>query len=102
MSAKDFRTWGGTTIAGITLFNLGKPSSEEEAKAFRAQAYEEVAENLGNTVAVCKDYYVHPKIMTSYEDGLLIPHFKSVYKSEEKSPNRMSLGEYAAWTLLQL
>ena len=46
MSAKDFRTWGGTTIAGTTLFNLGKPRSEEEAKTFIAQAYEEVAENL--------------------------------------------------------
>lgn len=102
MSAKDFRTWGGTTIAGTTLYDLGKPSSEDEAKAFMIHAVEEVAENLGNTVAVCKEYYIHPKIMSLYEEGRLIPHFDKIHKSDEKGPNRMSIGEYAAWTLLQL
>jgi DNA topoisomerase I len=101
MSAKDFRTWGGTTIAGAVLYQLGSPDSEGEAKAFVSQAFDEVADNLGNTVAVCKQYYIHPKILTSYEDGTLIPHFEKIYKSNNKSPNRMSLGEYAAWTLLQ-
>lgn len=100
MSAKDFRTWGGTTIAGITLYELGEPNSEGEARAFLSQAYDEVADNLGNTIPVCKQYYIHPKIVESYENGTLIPHFDKIYKSNEKSPRRMSLGEYAAWTLL--
>jgi len=100
ISAKDFRTWGGTTIAGITLYELGEPSSEGEAKAFLSQAYDEVADNLGNTVPVCKQYYIHPKIVESHENGTLIPHFEKIYKSNDKSHQRMSLGEYAAWTLL--
>jgi DNA topoisomerase I len=102
MSAKDFRTWGGTTIAGDTLYKFGPPSSEEEAKTFLAQTFEKVAENLGNSVAVCKQYYVHPKIISSYIEGRLIPHFEKTYKSDEKSPDRMSFGEYATWTLLQV
>jgi len=77
-----------------------EPSSEGEAKAFLSQAYDEVADNLGNTVPVCKQYYIHPKIVESYENGTLIPHFENIYKSNDKSPRRMSLGEYAAWTLL--
>lgn len=101
MSAKDFRTWGGTTIAGITLYDMGVPESEVEMKTALTQAIEEVAHNLGNTVAVCKQYYIHPKILSSYEDGTLIPHFEKIYNSNEKGPNRMSQGEYAAWTLIQ-
>ena len=101
MSAKDFRTWGGTTIAGTTLYNLGAPSSEAEAKEALSQTIEEVAGHLGNTVAVCKEYYIHPKVLKSYEDGTLFPLFKKIYNSESKGPNRMSFGEYATWMLLQ-
>ena len=101
MSAKDFRTWGGTTIAGTTLYNLGVPGSEDGAKEAVSQAIEEVADNLGNTAAVCKEYYIHPKVLASYEEDTLIPHFKKIYKSDNKSPDRMSLGEYATWMLLQ-
>lgn len=81
---------------------MGSFKSENEAKEKVSQAVEEVAENLGNTVAVCKEYYIHPKVLGSYEEGRLIPHFEGVYKSSSKSPNRMSMGEYATWTLLQL
>ena len=101
MSAKDFRTWGGTTIAGVALYNFGISGSEEEAKEVVSRVIEEVADNLGNTVAVCKEYYIHPKILASYEDGTLVPYFKNIYKSSNKSPNRMSFGEYATWMLLQ-
>ena len=89
MSAKDFRTWGGTTIAGETLYNLGAPSSEDEAKDFLSQTFEEVANNLGNTVAVCKEYYIHPRILASYEDGTLISHFERIYKSNSKDRTRV-------------
>ncbi len=101
MSAKDFRTWGGTTIAGTTLYNLGAPSSEDEAKAALSQTIEEVADHLGNTVAVCKEYYIHPKVLKSYEDGTLFPFFEKIYKSDRKNSDRMPLGEYATWMLLQ-
>jgi len=101
MSAKDFRTWGGTTIAGTALYNFGIPGSEEEAKEVVSRVIEEVADNLGNTVAVCKEYYIHPKILASYKDGTLVPYFKNIHKSSDKSPNRMSFGEYATWMLLQ-
>ena len=101
ISAKDFRTWGGTTLAGTTLYNLGVPSSEDEAKEAVSQAVEKVADNLGNTAVVCKEYYIHPKVLASYEEGTLIPHFERIYKSVSKSLDRISLGEYATWMLLQ-
>ncbi|RLI44555.1 DNA topoisomerase IB [Candidatus Bathyarchaeota archaeon] len=101
MSAKDFRTWGGTTIAGTALYNSGISGSEEETREVVSRVIEEVADNLGNTVAVCKEYYIHPRILASYEDGTLVPYFKNIYKSSNKSPNRMSFGEYATWMLLQ-
>src|SRR3989344_1752368 len=93
MSAKDFRTWGGTTIAGSTLYKLGKPTSEEEGKKAVSQTIEAVAENLGNTPAVSREYYIHPKVLASYEDGSLIPHFDRVFKSKGNNQSHLSLGE---------
>ncbi|HEC65869.1 MAG TPA: DNA topoisomerase IB [bacterium] len=101
MSAKDFRTWGGTTIAGATLYKLGAPSSDDEAKLAITQTIEEVAGHLGNTVAVCKKYYIHPKVFKSYKDGTLFTLFRKIHKSDSKNLDRMPFGEYATWMLLQ-
>jgi len=100
-TAKDFRTWGGTTLAGVTLYKIGAPDSEEDVKEALSNTVEEVSNHLGNTVAVCKKYYIHPKVFTSYERGRLNPHFKRAYKVHHRKPNGLSRGEHATWTLLK-
>jgi DNA topoisomerase IB len=37
-----------------------------------------VASQLGNTVAVCRKYYIHPIILDGYLDGSFPARFKSV------------------------
>ncbi len=39
-SAKDFRTWGGTTMAGHQLYKLGTPTDESPAEKALVQAVE--------------------------------------------------------------
>ena len=80
-SAKDFRTWGGTCQAVRILREMGAPADEKEADANIVELYKRVAECLGNTAAVCREYYVHPAVPSAYRNGL----FFEVCDEEESS-----------------
>ncbi|UZD55865.1 DNA topoisomerase IB [Caldimonas aquatica] len=69
-TAKDFRTWHGSVQALEQLGSL-TASSPTEAKRMVKAALSQVAERLGNTVAVCRKSYVHPKIVEAFLEGKL-------------------------------
>ena len=71
-TAKDFRTWAGTVLAASALRAVEEVDSETAAKRNVVRAIERVAEQLGNTPAVCRSCYVHPAIVESYLDGELV------------------------------
>jgi len=73
VTAKDFRTWAGTTLAAIALRRFGPFNSEKKAKANVVSAIDEISKRLGNTRAVCRKYYVHPAIIEAYMEGITIP-----------------------------
>lgn len=98
-SAKDFRTWGGTTLAGDTLFKIGPPVDESALKKALIQTVEEVSSHLHNTEAVCRKYYIHPAIFTSYEKAMLVPHYEKSYASIKDRSGLTPL-EYASWSLI--
>lgn len=78
ITAKDFRTWGGTTHAIETLAELG-PCLETTKKARKTRevgCYKCAAAHLGNTVAVCRKYYVHPVVFEADVSGELHKLFK--------------------------
>jgi DNA topoisomerase-1 len=68
-TAKDFRTWAGTTLAALALAAAEAAPSASKAKKIIAAAVGGVAERLGNTVAVCRKCYVHPAVFDAYIDG---------------------------------
>jgi DNA topoisomerase-1 len=69
VSAKDFRTWGGTMHMAIALHGIGVAASRREADRNILKALDIVAERLGNTRAVCRKYYVHPALISAYLAG---------------------------------
>jgi DNA topoisomerase-1 len=73
ITAKDFRTWGGTMLAAVELRSMGPASSRREADRNVLRAVDAVAERLGNTRAVCRKYYVHPALLRAYLLGLTVP-----------------------------
>jgi len=73
VTAKDFRTWAGTTLAATALRDLGPFKSEKHGKANIVAAIDEISKRLGNTRAVCRKYYVHPAILEAYMEGITIP-----------------------------
>lgn len=83
-SAKDFRTWGGTLIAALELTEIGCCDDEKEIKQNVVKAVEKVAEQLGNTPAVCRKSYIHPIILDSYEKGITLDEFTPKQKRKIK------------------
>jgi DNA topoisomerase-1 len=100
LSAKDFRTWGGTTMAGNKLYKIGEPTEELTVEKALVQAVAEVAEHLGNTVAVCRQYYIHPRVIETYEKNKLISHFDKIAHARRSVPKGLAWEEYATWSLL--
>ena len=62
-TAKDFRTWGATKLAVEFYSNALKQVRENKRKTFEPTLVGLVAEKMGNTRAVCRDYYIHPKVL---------------------------------------
>ena len=60
-TAKDFRTWHGSVHA-LTLW-AEQMAADAASRLSANQVLAEVARRLGNTVAVCKKAYVHPRVL---------------------------------------
>jgi DNA topoisomerase-1 len=71
VTAKEFRTWGGTMLAGVALREMGPARTQAEAKKNILKAIDQVSERLGNTRTVCRKYYVHPALLHAYMQGLV-------------------------------
>ena len=70
-TSKDFRTWAGTLLCSRALRRLEPPASDAEGRQNVAQAVESVARALGNTKAVCRKCYIHPRVIEAYLGGRL-------------------------------
>ena len=69
-TAKDYRTWAGSAFA---LERLRKLPFESAAAAKRniVATVREVADELGNTPAVCRRCYMHPAVLEAYSAARL-------------------------------
>lgn len=75
-TAKDFRTWSASIVFFDKLMELGSATDEKQIKENLIKAFEASAFALRNTRNVCKKYYVHPLLITKYEDGSLLKSFQ--------------------------
>ena len=73
VSAKDFRTWGGTMLAAELLRELGPTRLVRDKESNIVRVVDQVAERLGNTRMVCRTYYIHPVILDAYRRGRVLP-----------------------------
>lgn len=71
-TAKDFRTWAGTVLAALALKEFEAFDSATQAKRNVMAAIKSVAQKLGNTPAVCRSCYVHPRVIDSYLQGSML------------------------------
>jgi DNA topoisomerase-1 len=59
ITAKDFRTWAGTVFVASELARRDEPIGPSHMVA----AVREAARRLGNTPAICRKSYVHPRVL---------------------------------------
>lgn len=69
-TAKDYRTWAGSALALAMLRELHW-EPEPDAKKHIVDMVKQVSHQLGNTPAVCRKCYIHPKVLEHFVVGEL-------------------------------
>ena len=95
-TAKDFRTWAGSILAARFFREAEIAPETNGAKKELVRAIARVAEELGNTPAVCKKCYIHPAVIAAYLAGGLKP----IEEKEDQDPYKLSAEERGLLTLL--
>lgn len=85
VSAKDFRTWGGTILAATVLDENGINDDEKASKKSVVGTIRKVAEHLRNKPATCRKYYIHPSIFDAYTGGYVLSNVNAEIKSKRKT-----------------
>ncbi len=105
ITAKDFRTWGGTVLAAVSFNKIGAASEEPLIKENVLMTVKHVAGFLRNRPATCKKYYIHPAVISSYAEGFILSNidkypkngkrYKSVNGLDNRENNVLALLTYA-------
>lgn len=82
-SSKDFRTWAGSVQCIREIKGIGFEGNSALIKKNIVQALDKVADCLGNTRSVCRKYYIHPLVLTCFENGHLEKYIKQIGKSSK-------------------
>jgi len=62
-TSKDFRTWGGTSLAVKFYKDAVDFVEENPKKKLEPSLVKMVSKKLGNTISVCREYYIHPFVL---------------------------------------
>ncbi|UYZ60287.1 DNA topoisomerase IB [Hymenobacter latericus] len=76
LSAKDFRTWGGTVKMVECLESVLHQEPDLPKDKVLKKAVKDVAKNLGNTPTVCSKYYIHPQVVELFSSDKLINYLR--------------------------
>lgn len=100
-TAKEVRTWSGTVAAAVVLFKREPGENDTHTKRVIKASVEVVAEQLGNTAAICRKCYIHPAVLDAYIDGKLHEAMEQCLASAKRSrQNGLRLEENAVLSLL--
>ncbi|MGB3616805.1 MAG: DNA topoisomerase IB [Catalinimonas sp.] len=101
-TAKDFRTWGGSTLA---LAELPTACEDEIAaggrRSLEACLMRRVARQLGNTVSVCREYYVHPAVLRVVAEGRTEHYLKAGTKRYRRHTDQLEPAEMQLLALVE-
>ncbi|MBA3664851.1 MAG: DNA topoisomerase IB [Bacteroidetes bacterium] len=100
-TAKDFRTWAGTVHAIMAFREIGNSDTLTGTKKNIVTALDHVSEHLGNTRTVCKKYYVHPTIISLYENKTLTTYLKAINKFKKCAHNDLECEEKLLMKILE-
>lgn len=83
---KDFRTWHATVLAARGLADAGpRPASDRARRRVVTGVVRDVAEEMGNTPAVCRGSYIDPRVIDLWERGETIRPTRSQSVAERET-----------------
>ncbi|KXF79139.1 DNA topoisomerase [Paramesorhizobium deserti] len=83
-SSKHFRTWGGTVRAAGLFAEAEVPETKRQRARVMNGIIDQVAAKLGNTRTICRECYIHPSVMTAWEDGRLARELDAIRRRMRK------------------
>ena len=99
-TAKDFRTWGASDICAVHFYEIGLTEDKRGLLKNIHAAVKKVSTHLNNTAKICRNYYIHPTVIETYQTNILVPHF-SKFKASKYTKSGLSWHEYALIRLLE-
>ena len=97
VSAKTFRTWGGTLAGFAAVSRAFKEGDKPKVKSICQAA----SERLHNTPAVCRTSYIHPAVLALVEDQTPIEKLFS-QPWDKKGPRGLRMDEQRLLAFLKL
>lgn len=82
-SSKYFRTWAATAAAVDFYWDLQEETKGDLPERTDLRVLERTSHYLGNTVDICRQYYVHPHVLAAIAQHR-VPEPDSITKREEK------------------
>ncbi len=98
-TAKDFRTWHATVSALKQLLIQSAATTKTELKKNITTTIQQVAEELGNTPAICRKSYIHPGVLAVYLKHRL-PDCAKRSKMKKFTNARLKIAERATLVFL--
>ena len=100
-TSKHFRTWGGTVQALLRFSALEPPDSRRELALATNEVIDAVSRRLGNTRAVCRKCYIHPRVLAHWEVGRLAEEIAALRRRYRKAPIGLDRSEQLALRWLE-
>ncbi|THH41056.1 DNA topoisomerase IB [Neolewinella litorea] len=98
-SSKYFRTWAGTAAAVDAYWELQEENGGELPDRPDLRVVERVAEYLGNTTAVCREYYIHPSVLAAVAEERVPPESSVTAKEEARFDGEFDHDEIIAYRI---
>lgn len=99
-TAKDFRTWGATSLAVKYYKKSLKQCKKNKRLKLEPTIVKKVAKRLGNKVATSRDYYIHPYVLQVLREKRLKEFKKAKLPPDIKYKNRLRKHELTTLKIL--
>ncbi|WP_235981648.1 DNA topoisomerase IB [Methylobrevis albus] len=92
-TSKHFRTWFATLEAARLFAAADVPATKTALRRKTNEVIDAVAHRLHNTRSVCRSGYIHPAILSGWEEGTLTPEFAELRRRYRKPLAGLGLEE---------
>ncbi|MBE8723089.1 DNA topoisomerase IB [Sphingobacterium pedocola] len=83
-SCKDFRTWAGCCMALLCMIDTETGKIKDPTHKNLVGIIDEVANKLGNTRNITRNYYIHPQLQQDFLDNKLNKHINRLINRIKK------------------